>query len=377
MQLMDEKEIEDLLQKYYLKDMHYEDGKILGSMYTKPPEFALKAFFKFYQANLGNPGLYKGTVEMEREVVKFLLRLTSGKDDFFGHVVSGGTEANVIALWAAREMGYKRILATQDAHFSIRKAANLLKLSLEKVEIIKGRMSIEDLDRKIKEKDIIVATAGTTPLGFIDPIEKIGKICEMHNCFLHVDAAFGGYVIPFLRELGHTNKKFGFDISAVRTVTIDPHKMGMAPYPAGGIVSKENIFEKIEIEAPYLMGGKNEGLLGTRQSGSVAAAYATQLYFGWDGYREIVKKCMENTNYLVKRAREENFEILEMPEMNIVNIKIKDVEKVKKELYARGWGISTNPKYSSLRIVVMPHVTKGIIDEFLAEIKNIKKSYGL
>ena len=374
---MDEEEIEELLQKYYRKDMHYEDGKILGSMYTQPPKIALKAFFKFYQANLGNPGLYRGTAEMEREVIKFLLKLTSGSEDFFGHIVSGGTEANIIALWVAREMGYKRVLATEDAHFSIRKAANLLKLPIKRVEMEKGRMSIEDLKSKIKEEDIIVATVGTTPLGFVDPIEEIGKICQMHNCFLHVDAAFGGYVVPFLRELKYTNKKFGFDIPAVRTITIDPHKMGMAPYPAGGIVSRENIFEKIEIEAPYLIEEKNDSLLGTRQSGSVAAAYAVQLYFGWEGYREIVRKCMENTNYLVKRAKEEELEILQQPEMNIVNLIIKNVEKVKMELYARGWGISINPKYSSLRIVVMPHVTKGIIDEFLAEIKNIKKSYGL
>ncbi len=374
---MDEEEIEELLQKYYRKDMHYEDGKILGSMYTQPPKIALKAFFKFYQANLGNPGLYRGTAEMEREVIKFLLKLTSGSEDFFGHIVSGGTEANIIALWVAREMGYKRVLATEDAHFSIRKAANLLKLPIKRVEMEKGRMSIEDLKSKIKEEDIIVATVGTTPLGFVDPIEEIGKICQMHNCFLHVDAAFGGYVVPFLRELKYTNKKFGFDIPAVRTITIDPHKMGMAPYPAGGIVSRENIFEKIEIEAPYLIEEKNDSLLGTRQSGSVAAAYAVQLYFGWEGYREIVRKCMENTNYLVKRAKEEELEILQQPEMNIVNLIIKNVEKVKMELYARGWGISINPKYSSLRIVIMPHVTKGIIDEFLAEIKNIKKSYGL
>ncbi len=374
---MDEKEIEELLQKYYCKDMHYEDGRILGSMYTEPPKIALKAFFKFYQANLGNSGLYKGTAEMEREVVKFLLRLASGKENFFGHVVSGGTEANIIALWAAREMGYKRVLATKDAHFSIRKAANLLKLPLENIEMKRGKMNIEDLESKIKENDIIVATAGTTPLGFIDPIEEIGKICQMHNCFLHVDAAFGGYIIPFLRELKYTNKKFGFDIPAVSTITIDPHKMGMAPYPAGGILSRENIFEKIVIEAPYLIEEKNDSLLGTRQSGSVAAAYAAQLYFGWRGYKEIVRRCMENTNYLVKRAKEEKLEILEMPEMNIVNLKVENVKKVKRELYARGWAVSTNPKYSSIRIVVMPHVTKEVIDKFLDEIKNIKKNYGL
>jgi len=369
--------IEEILERYYRMDMHYEDGRILGSMYTKPPDIVLKAFFKFYQANLGNPGLYPGTREMEREVVKFLLRLTSGDDEFYGHVVSGGTEANIIALWAARNMGYGRILATEDVHFSIRKAADLLKIPMEEVSIEGGRMSVEDLEGKIREGDIVVATAGTTPLGLIDPIEEIGEVCEEHNCYLHVDAAFGGYVIPFLRELGYTRKRFGFDVPSVRSVTIDPHKMGMAPYPAGGIVARENIFRWIEVDAPYLMDEKSDTLLGTRQSGSVAGAYAAHLHFGWDGYRDVVRECMENSFYLMKRAEEEGIDVLMHPEMNMVNLLVNDVRKVKEYLRNKGWAVSTNPKYKSIRVVVMPHITREIIDEFLRELKNLERGYGL
>ncbi len=375
-QEMQPHQIMELLEDYYRRDMHYEDGHILGSMYTKPPDIVLQAFFKFYQANLGNIGLYPGTAEMEREVVKFLLRLTSGKEDYYGHVVSGGTEANIIALWAARNIGFKRILCTMDVHFSIKKAANLLSLPIKEVPMENGRMSSVDLEKIVEPMDIVVATAGTTPLGFIDPIGEIGKICEEHNAYLHVDAAFGGYVIPFLRELGYTDKRFGFDISAVRSVTIDPHKMGLAPYPAGGIVSRENIFERISVDAPYLMEEKSDTLLGTRQSGSVAGAYAAHLYFGWVGYRKIVKKCMNTTHYLVKRVSEEGFELFAKPEMNIVNIPVSNTRRVKKEMYRRGWGISTNPQYSTIRIVVMPHVTPEIIEDFLKDLKNIEKSYG-
>ena len=370
---MNDDEIEEMLEKYYRMDMHYEDRRILGSMYTTPPNIVVKSFFKFYQANLGNPGLYPGTSDMERKVVKFLLKLTSGKDDFYGHIVSGGTEANIIALWAAREMGYRRILVTEDVHFSIIKAANILKLPLEKVNMDNGIMSISSLRSKIKDGDIVVATASTTPLGLIDPIEDIGKICKDYDCFLHVDAAFGGYVIPFLRELGYLNKKFGFDVEPVRSVTIDPHKMGMAPYPAGGLVTRENLFKKIEVDAPYLLNGKNDTLLGTRQSGSVAAAYASTLHFGWDGYRKVVKKCMENTEYLVKRANEENFEIFVKPLMNIANIKINDVKRVMEKMWRNGWALSSNPRYGTIRIVVMPHVTQKIIDEFLRDLKKVEK----
>ncbi len=374
---MDEERIKKILDRYYRRDLHYEDGRILGSMYTKVPDIALEAFLRFHQANLGNPGLYPGTRELERRVVKFLLRLVSApKGRFYGHVLSGGTEANIVALWAAREMGYRRVLATKDAHFSIRKTVNILNMPLVTVKMNRGKMSLGDLERKMKDKDVVVATAGTTPLGLIDPIEEIARVISSMDIFLHVDAAFGGFVIPFLRELGYLNQRFGFDIKEVKSVTIDPHKMGMAPYPAGALLSRENIFQSISIDAPYLSTGKNYSILGTRQSGSVAASYASILYFGWSGYRELVKRCMENTLYGMKRFSEEDFEIFVKPEMNILNIKIPNILRVKRELVKRGWGISINPSYSTLRIVFMPHVTTVVVEKLLKELKNIEKSYG-
>ncbi len=360
-------DIERVLEEYYRRDLHYESGRILGSMYTKPPDIVLNYFFKFYQANLGNPGLYPGTVAMEREVLRFLLRLTSGEENYPGHVLSGGTEANITALWAAREMGYRRILTTEDAHFSILKASNLLSMPVEYVPMRDYVMDVKALSDIIQDDDVVVATAGITSTGLIDPVEEIGRVCSEHRCFLHVDAAFGGFVIPFLPD----RVKFGFDVPAVQSVTIDPHKMGMAPYPAGGLVARENLFEGIAVDAPYLMRGKSDTLLGTRQSGSVAAAYAAILHFGMSGYREVVRECMERTEYLMRILREEGFEILTPPRLNILNIVVKDAEKVKKSLYDIGWAVSTNPRYNSLRIVVMPHVTEEIIEKFVGDLKKI------
>ncbi len=368
---MHDDDIERILDEFYREDFHYESGRVLGSMYTYPPDIVLKAFFKFYQANLGNPGLYPGTARMERLVVDFLLKLTSGKAGFFGHVLSGGTEANITALWAARKMGFRKILATRDVHFSVLKAADLLGIPIEYVPMRDFAMDPRALEETVEDGTIVVATAGTTPLGYVDPIEETGKICGDLRCYLHVDAAFGGFVIPFLNELGRTNIRFGFDVQAVRSVTIDPHKMGLTPYPAGGLVARENIFAKISVEAPYLMEGRSDTLLGTRQSGSVAASYAAILHFGWDGYREIVEECIDTTDYLVFRAREEGFEILAKPVMNIVNIVVEDPRKVQRELFRRGWAVSTNPAYGTLRIVVMPHVKKEVVDEFLKELKRV------
>ena len=369
---MNEDEIRKILRQYYEEDLHYESGRILGSMYTQIPKISLEIFTMFHEANLGNSALYPGTQKIEREVVKFLLKLTSGNENFYGHVLSGGTEANITALWAARNTGFRRILTTQEAHFSLRKAADLLKVPIKFVKSNGHRMSVVDLRREIKDGDIVVANAGNTQFGFVDPIEEIGGICTMHRCYLHVDAAFGGFVIPFLNEIYERKIKFGFEIPEVMSVTIDPHKMGLAPYPAGGLVARENIFKSIEVPAPYLTSGKSDTLLGTRQSGSVAAAYASILYFGWKGYRRLVRECMENTFYLVERAREMEFDVPYEPEMNIVNIKVKNPIAVRDELLKSGWSVSASEEFGTIRIVVMPHVKKEIIEEFLKTLKKLR-----
>ncbi len=370
---MNDDEIRRILRQYYEMDMHYHTSKILGSMYTEIPKISLETFTLFHEANLGNPDLYPGTREIEKKVVEFLLKLTSGRKDYHGRILSGGTEANIVSLWAAREMGYKRILTTRDSHFSVLKASKLLKLRINFIKSVEHRMDLRSLAENIRNGDIVVANAGSTQFGFVDPIEEIGEICENYDCYLHVDAAFGGFVIPFLNEIYGKEIKFGFDVPGVRSVTIDPHKMGFAPYPAGGLVSRENIFQSIEVPAPYLPSGKSDTLLGTRQSGSVAAAYASILHFGWEGYKNVVSVCMENTHYLVYRAREYGFDIPHEPELNIVNIAVSQPNKIRDSLRKLGWAVSSSKEYGTLRIVVMPHVKKDVIDSFLNDLKKIVK----
>ena len=85
------------------QDQRYDDGKILCSMCTKPHPIAEKAYQLFLSSNLGDPGLFRGSVQLEKEVISQLARLLHG-ENCVGYVVSGGTEANLMALSAARNM---------------------------------------------------------------------------------------------------------------------------------------------------------------------------------------------------------------------------------------------------------------------------------
>ncbi|MDL5501978.1 MAG: pyridoxal-dependent decarboxylase, partial [Candidatus Methanoperedens sp.] len=117
----------------------------------------------------------------------------------------------------------------------------------------------------------LVGIAGSTEFGQIDPIDRLARLALSDDLFLHVDAAFGGYVIPFL------GKKYDFDFSVqgVTSITADPHKMGMSTIPAGGLLFREEAcLLPLEIDTPYLTIRKQHSLVGTRSGAAVAAAYA-------------------------------------------------------------------------------------------------------
>src|SRR2546428_10517400 len=114
-------------------DLHFRDGRILGSMCTEPLPIARRAHAMFLEANLGNPGYYKGTWRLERETLRMLSSLLHGKN-LGGFTVSGATEGNITALWMARNTTRrKEIVAAKTAHFSVRKAVDLLGMRLVEV----------------------------------------------------------------------------------------------------------------------------------------------------------------------------------------------------------------------------------------------------
>ena len=183
---------------------HFKDGRILSSMCTIPHELAIQAHMKFIESNLGNPDLYPGTKQLEETVIAQLAELFHGRA-FAGHMTSGGTEANITALWLARKLSGKReVVFPKSVHFSIQKAIDLLHLTPVPVELDEGfRLSVDEVKDKLTDRTAaVVCMAGTTELGVIDPIEELSEMC-VENIFLHVDAAFGGFVIPFLKDLGY------------------------------------------------------------------------------------------------------------------------------------------------------------------------------
>lgn len=354
-------------------DWKYSDGKILSSMCTSPHPFAKRVYELFSDTNLGDAGLFKGTKGLENAAVNMLGSLL-GKTDASGFILSGGTEANIMGLWIARNMKQRKnpeIIAPETAHFSIEKAADVLGLKLIKAEIKEHCIDVSDVKSKVNDDTVaIVGIAGSTEYGTIDDIEALSRIATKEDVFLHVDAAFGGLAIPFLKELGYEARGFDFSIDGVSSITVDPHKMGLVAIPSGCILLRdESLLKSIETISPYLTEKRQYTLTGTRPGASAAAVYAILSLLGREGYRENVKRCMELTMTLYEELKKLDLQVIR-PTMNILVFSHENQDAISKRLSDRGWSISRTTN-GEIRLVIMPHVTEEGINAFIEDLEEI------
>jgi len=361
------------------RDFKFNDGKILGSMCTAPHGIAKRAHSMFFEANLGNPKLYPGTDMLERKVIRMLSSLLHGRR-IYGHIVNGGNEANITALWLARNSRKrKKVIFGKSAHFSILKACDILNLEPMTVGLDRNyRLDAAEVKENLDD-DVcaVIGVAGTTELGAVDPIAELSKIC-LGKAHLHVDAAFGGFVIPFIRELGYDAPDFDFKLPGVSSLSVDPHKMGLATIPAGAfLVRGRDDIEKIAVPTPYLTSELQASLSGTRASGAVAGTYAVMSLLGREGYRRVIKQCMENTEHLRDRVIELGLEpVLDPPPMNILGVHIRQLDALYGELIRNKWFVSAANNPKCLRLVVMPHVSRDSIDAFIVQLEKACKKVG-
>ena len=386
---MEKHKILEILEKKLKKDLSYDSGSILGSMCTEPLNIAKEIHYKYISKNLGDPGLFLGTAELENEVIREIGELF-GNVDVFGTFTSGGSEANLIAMRIARnlrpDIKKPEVVLSSSAHKSFDKAADLLGIKLKKVNLLDNfQLDLNHFETLVNDKTCaVVGVAGTTSLGLVDPIEQIGEIIEDQNIFFHIDAAFGGFVLPFLRELGYRISSWDFSVKDVDSITADPHKMGLGIIPSGGYFIRDaSILKKTGFEIPYLAGGnfKHFNLLGTRPGSPVIAFWAILKLLGINGFKEIVKKCMENTKFLAQRISEiDGLKLVVDPIMNIIGITTeygKSICELEKALRRNKWMLGKFLDFNLVRAVIMPHVKREHLIEFSSDLEKIVKKLKL
>ncbi|NIF21375.1 pyridoxal phosphate-dependent decarboxylase family protein [Candidatus Pantoea multigeneris] len=194
-----------------------------------------------------------------------------------GVFTSGGTQSNLMGLMLARDAFFKRqghsvqqdglpgdlkkikVFCSENAHFSVQKNMALMGLGYRSVTLVKtdefARMDVNDLKAKLAEAQAngeqvlaIVATAGTTDAGAIDPLREIAGIAAEHNTWVHVDAAWGGALL-----LSEKYRDYLDGLELVDSVTLDFHKQYFQTISCGAFLLKDaRHYELMRYQAAYL-----------------------------------------------------------------------------------------------------------------------------
>jgi tyrosine decarboxylase/aspartate 1-decarboxylase len=336
-------------------------------MCTVPHPAAREEAVRFLSANPGDPATYETVAELEGEAVDLLGEI-AGLDSPHGYLASGGTEANIQAVRAARNMASTtepNIVAPESAHFSVTKAAEVLGVELRTVPVDDAYQA--DLDAATAAVDddtvVVIGVAGTTEYGRIDPIVALTEIAHDSDARMHVDASWGGFMLPF------TDHEWSFADAPIDSMAIDPHKFGQAPVPAGGFLARDKeTLDALAVDTPYLETTSQATLTGTRSGAGVAGALAAMEELWPDGYRTSYREQLDNAAYLAGEFAARGIETVD-PVLPLVAASVE--ASTFEALRQQGWRISRTAS-GELRIVCMPHVSRESLNSFLADLDRIR-----
>ncbi len=352
---------------------------------------------------------YPQVKEIEERIVNIMANMYNvpDKDDFIGTSTIGSSEAIMLGLlahkWNWRQKRLKEnkpvdkpnIVFGGDTHVSWDKFARYFDVEPRIVPIAKDHFTIkpDDVKKMVDENTIAVGVVlGTTFTGEFDPVFEINQMLvdlkktKGLDIPMHVDAASAGFITPFYEP----DFKWDFRLEQVKSINTSGHKFGLV-YPGLGwlIFRNEHLLpEELKFYVNYLGDEMPTYTLNFSEGSSmVIAQYYNILRLGKEGYGEIVKKMMNNANYLAEKLSESGeFEVINgAKHIPVVTFKLKNMESSKAfdlsyRIRERGWIV---PAYSLppnaqdttiMRVVVRENFTADMVDIFVEDILNAKKS---
>jgi glutamate/tyrosine decarboxylase-like PLP-dependent enzyme len=140
---------------------------------------------------------------------------------------------------------------------------------------------MEDVERAITPRTVgLVCSAPGGSFGVLDPVEAFADLAQRTGLYLHVDAAFGGFILPFMRDLGHAVPPFDLSLPGVSSISTDGHKLGLLPIATGLFLVKDAAaLESIPTERTLI-----HTTSSTKPGSRAAAAWATLRHLGREGY---------------------------------------------------------------------------------------------
>ncbi|MDH3397986.1 MAG: aminotransferase class V-fold PLP-dependent enzyme, partial [Acidimicrobiia bacterium] len=220
---------------------------------------------------------------------------------------------------------------------------------------------------------LLVGSAPNYPHGIIDPIEEIGAIAHRNDLGFHVDACLGGFLLPWVEQLGHPIPPFDFRVPGVTSMSADVHKYGFAAKGASTILYRDVSLRRYQFHVSTGWPGgiyASPSMAGTRPGGTIAAAWAALKRIGRDGYLEMAQGIMETTARLLDGInRIPGLRILGKPPASVFAFASDEVDiyAVGDALDGRGWHMDRQIKPASLHLMITP-VHAGLEDRFLDDL---------
>ncbi|NVK65912.1 MAG: aspartate aminotransferase family protein [Flavobacteriales bacterium] len=331
---------------------------------------------------------FQGTHNIERELIDIcaidILKGSANEQD--GYVASGGTEANIQAIWIYRnffiqELSAQReevcILCSEDSHYSMDKAGNLLVLDVMKVKVDDSTREISEeavsntiqaARAKGKKYFIVIANMMTTMFGSVDNVDAYTNALEAASCLykLHIDGAYGGFYYPFSDE----NSKLTFENPKITSFTLDAHKMAQAPYGTGIFIIRKNYIHFANTKEASYVEGEDLTLIGSRSGANAIAAWMILVKNGPYGWQEKIFILQKRTEWMCKQLKALNFEFYRHPHSNILTIRSQFVRPEVAKEFGLVPDNHSNPKW--FKIVIMEHVTIEKLSTLIDRMKEVE-----
>ena len=328
---------------------------------------------------------FSGTQAIEKELIEIcavdILKGEKYMQD--GYVASGGTEANIQAIWIYRNYFMQQfaaqpeeisILCSSDSHYSMDKAANVLMVDICKVHVDPGsrtiplseiKNSVEHALEKGKKYFIVICNMMTTMFGSIDNVSDYVGVLEELNCKfkIHVDGAFGGFYSPFTDD----ETDLTFSNPHINSFTLDAHKMAQAPYGTGIFLIRKGFMKYAQTPEASYVEGDDYTLIGSRSGANAIAVWMILVKNGPYGWHEKIFILQKRTEWMCNQLDAMNIDFYRHPRSNIITIKSEFVQ----EDVAKDFGLvpdrHKDPNW--FKIVIMEHVTIEKLLELLGALE--------
>lgn len=306
----------------------FHHPRYAGQMLKPPHPIAWLAYSLAMTINPNNHALDGGppTSEMELEVIAELAAMI-GYPQHLGHLTSGGTVANLEALWVARKIHPGKAIAyTSNAHYTHPRMAEVI--GVKAIELSGDpEVLLREVRDRASEIGTLVVTMGTTGRGQVEPLHRILPIANEYGFRIHVDAAYGGFFSLIAGQEGVDQEPWA-RLAEADSIVIDPHKHGLQPYGCGAVLFRDpGVGSFYKHDSPYTYFTSDKLHLGeitlecSRAGASAAALWATLQLFPLikEGLGAILLECRKAAMEFIDQIQAHpNWTLLETPELDIV-----------------------------------------------------------